>query len=645
MDISMSAIVAQFQTFKRRPLPVGPRPSNNGRRPLGEILLASGALRPDHLARAIALQTRQNLRLGDILLAHDWITEGDLLDALCVQFGTDPIDLETQSPDPRLLDRIGIEACLRQGILPIKRIGGGVVIATCRPDQFDKLCLPDSFGRPIMAICSESALHRAILNLRDRHLIERAETRVPDEMASRYWYKNRPRFILTTALVMLAALGVARPLLTFNLLALWALVSLAFWTALKLATLCTKPQEHDLSPPAGPAQKLPVVSVLVPLFREEDIAQRLVARLGRLNYPKELLDVCLITEEEDADTRDRLIAARLPHWMRVITVPGGSLKTKPRAMNYTLDFCKGSIIGIYDAEDAPDPDQIHKVVRIFNTAPENVACLQGALDFYNTSRNWMSRCFTVEYATWFRVLLPGISQLGLVVPLGGTTLFFRRKPLEEIGAWDAHNVTEDADLGVRLARAGYRTELVDTVTGEEANCRMVPWIKQRSRWVKGFMMTYAVHMRDPMRLWRELGPRRFLGFQILFAGSLSQSLLAPLMWSFWVVPFGIAHPVVTGMSTLQFIAMCALFALCEGLNIATGVIGLKRAGKSADRWWVPTLYAYHPMASFAAYKALYEMVTCPFYWDKTQHGIADDMDHDPHGPDTIPGPAGLRLVH
>jgi cellulose synthase/poly-beta-1,6-N-acetylglucosamine synthase-like glycosyltransferase len=250
------------------------------------------------------------------------------------------------------------------------------------------------------------------------------------------------------------------------------------------------------------------------------------------------------------------------------------------------------------------------------------------LDYYNPRTNWLSRCFTIEYAGWFRLILPGIARLGLVVPLGGTTLFFRRDILDRLGGWDAHNVTEDADLGLRLARHGYRTELIDTVTGEEANCRALPWIKQRSRWIKGYMMTWAVHMRSPALLWRQLGPRGFVGVQILFFGSFAQTLLAPLLWSFMLVPFGLDHPLLAVLPPAAVWAMIAIFLLSEAVNLAVGIIGLRRTRHRLSAWWVPTMKLYFPLATVAAYKALVELVTRPFYWDKTSHGLFDHA-HDP----------------
>jgi len=372
-----------------------------------------------------------------------------------------------------------------------------------------------------------------------------------------------------------------------------------------------------------------VVSILVPLYGECDIAPRLIRRLSRICYPRELLDVLLIAEADDMRTRTALANTALPRWMRQITVPAGTLKTKPRALNFALDFCRGRIIGVYDAEDAPAPDQIHRVVRRFHETGPDLACLQGVLDYYNPHTNWLSRCFTIEYATWFRIVLPGLQRLGLVLPLGGTTLFFRRDTLESLGGWDAHNVTEDADLGIRLARHGYRTEIIDTVTAEEANCRLLPWIRQRSRWLKGYAVTYAVHMRSPRKLLADLGWWRFAGVQILFLGTLSQFVLAPLLWSFWLPVLGFGHP-LDGLAPIGFfLAVGLIFLLSEVFNIAVAMVATSGRRHRRLRPWAFTLHLYYPLAAMAAYKALWETVTRPFYWDKTAHGKFDGDEAPP----------------
>ncbi|MEX0282894.1 MAG: glycosyltransferase [Arenibacterium sp.] len=380
------------------------------------------------------------------------------------------------------------------------------------------------------------------------------------------------------------------------------------------------------APPSGPARyRLPKVSVLVPLYREREIANALVGRLKRLTYPKALLDVVLVLEEEDNVTRNALEQTDLPAWIRLVEVPAaGSLKTKPRAMNYALDFCRGDIIGIWDAEDAPASDQIEKITEAFASAPSDVVALQGILDYYNPRSNWMARCFTIEYATWFRVILPGIARLGLVVPLGGTTVFMKRTALEQLGGWDAHNVTEDADLGMRLCRAGFRTELVDTVTYEEANCKPWPWVKQRSRWLKGFLITYLVHMRRPKQLARELGFWRFLSFQAFFLGTLGQFTLAPVMWSYWLLIVGLPHPMAeAGMGALITLAV-GIFLATEALAWLAGLIAVSRSDRRFLIPYIPTLMLYFPLGALAMLKALFELALSPYFWDKTQHGLSSE---------------------
>lgn len=625
----MSPPALRLARSNNAPIPAAGRRVHRLRRPLGDILVEMGTLAPSDLLKALALQSRQSLRLGDILLAHGMVTEADLLAGLAQQYGAQPIDLHAFPPDPRLIDAVGVQRCLKDGILPVRRLGGATIIATARPEHFiaQRRRLPPDFGDPIMALCNERDLHRAVIESRNISLARQAETRVAEPESCRFWYQSGPRNMILSLAAVLLTLCLIAPVLFVAAMTTWAVMAMAASTGLKALAAIAVWREKRRAARQVPLPKpeiasLPVVSVLVPLFREEDIVERLIPRLSRLTYPKELLDICLVTEEDDAITRRMLDQAALPHWMRVITVPRGQLKTKPRALNFALDFCRGTIVGIYDAEDAPAPDQIHRIVRRFHERGPEVACVQGMLDYYNSRANWFARCFTIEYNSWFRLMLPGIAALGLVVPLGGTTLFFRRDVLEQLGGWDAHNVTEDADLGVRLARHGYRTELIDSVTEEEANCRLWPWVKQRSRWLKGYAMTWSTHMRRPGLLWRQLGAWRFFGFQIMFLGTLSQFLLVPFLWSLWLLALGLPHPLTGVLSPLVMQIMAGLFLSAEALNLAIGVAGTALAGKRYLWAWVPTTHFYFPLAALATYKAVFEMVSKPFYWDKTQHGIS-----------------------
>ncbi len=566
--------------------------------------------------------------------------------------GLDLIDPIALPPDRQLIDRFGGIDCLRLGLLPWRRQGGATVILTARcglvSRHMDRLVA--TFGPVRMAWADEARCQSALLTVVGPALAARAETRVAAADSCRNW---NPRRILAWSAALAAALLlmtlIAPAALLLVLLAGTAGV-LALNTVMKMAAAIIVLRTRPRPPAPGhiAPDRLPIVSLLVPLYHEREVAAHLLTRLARLDYPRDRLDICLILEDDDTTTRATIAATTLPDWCQVIVVPRGSLRTKPRALNHALEFARGSILGIYDAEDAPAPDQLQKVVAHFATAAPDVACLQGALDYYNSTSNWLARCFTLEYASWFRVVLPGLLRMGFAIPLGGTTLFLRRDAIVEVGGWDAHNVTEDADLGIRLARHGYRTELIETVTEEEANARLWPWIKQRSRWLKGYGVTWAVHMRDPVRLWGDLGAWRFFGVQMLFLGTLSQFVLAPLLWSFWLIAVGLPHPLTSLVPHGWLLGLGALFLLSEIVGIAVAVLGARCAGKPRLALWAPTLQFYFPLATIAAYKGLSEIITRPFFWDKTLHGVFAPTTPDAavDGPVATapPRPAALRVV-
>ena len=597
---------------------------------LGVALLRSGVVQPDDLVHALSHRGREAGRLPDVLRARGLVVERDLINVTASTWGLRLIDFGETLPDPRLIDAVGTTTCLRHSLVPWRREGDVTIVALSQPEEFRLLrpMLEARLGRVSLGLASARSIEAAILSRRGARLAHAAENRVPDSESCRNWPRLHQSPGLCLGLLATALASIIAPV-AFGLVVLtFACVSLFFIAVLKItaaiAALRLRVPASDNGTSGAPPQ---IVSLIVALYREGDIAARLVRRLARIDYPPDLLDVILAVEAHDHLTRDALAAAELPPWMRVIVVPEGQVKTKPRALNHALTFVRGAIVGVYDAEDAPDPDQIRQVVDHFHRAGPKVACLQGVLDYYNPRTNWLSRCFTIEYASWFRLILPGIARLGLVVPLGGTTLFFRRSVLETLGGWDAHNVTEDADLGVRLARHGYRTEIIATVTEEEANCRALPWVKQRSRWIKGYMMTWAVHMRAPRLLWRQLGPKAFFGFQIMFIGTIAQFLVAPLLWSFILIAFSFDHPLYAFLPSWALFAMVLTFALTEAVNLALGIIAVRRTRHRLSALWVPTMTLYFPLATLAAYKALLELVTKPFYWDKTTHGLYDPADH------------------
>ena len=538
-----------------------------------------------------------------------------------------PVDPLREPPDPLLLQRLGPAFALRHALLPWRQRNGDIVILTATPAGFDRhsAFLSALYGPRIRPLpCPRPLIEAALLAHAGPGLVRAAEQR-PNAIDS---CRSLDRIGLTSwaavITLCLIVLGVLRPDLAFGLL--FGMTALTFLglTLLKIATaVAALRAPQDTTPPLNRAD-LPTISLLVALYGEAEIAPRLIRRLSALDYPRDRLDVIVLLESSDTATCTAIAGIDLPPWMRVIAVPDGRIRTKPRALNFGLDFTRGSIIGIYDAEDAPASDQLLKVAATFANAPPRLGCLQGMLDFYNPATNWIARCFTLEYAAWFRLFLPGLVRLGLPIPLGGTTLFLRRDAVLEVGAWDAHNVTEDADLGLRLARRGWQTGMLSSVTMEEANCRPVPWIKQRSRWTKGYLMTWLVHMRAPRALLRDLGPRRFAAVQVLIVGSLMQGIATPVFWSLWLVAMGLSHPVLAWMDAQTLTNIAPVLIGVQILDFGLNALAMRRAGHAVPWLWLPLLKPYALLTSFAAAKALVEAVTCPFHWDKTKHGHFDN---------------------
>ncbi len=551
--------------------------------------------------------------------------------------GVQTVDPRLGQADPGLVARLTPQRCLALRVLPWRRVGAATLVlsADLAAARLHLAELEAALGHVRLARAEPAALHAALARDAGRPLARGAERRVPGRWSCRT-LPSRPlaHAALAAAVALLAAL-LAAPLLAVAALTAAAVGCLLLTSALKLVTAAAtlRRDRRDDGAAVIPA-RLPVVSLLVPLYREDRIATRLLQRIEALDYPRDRLDLCLILEDDDAATRGALARADLPPWAQVIEVPEGTLRTKPRALNYALGFAKGSIVGIYDAEDAPAPDHLRRVAEGFARRGPEVACLQGALDFYNPRRNWISRCFTLEYGAWFRVMLPGLERLGLVIPLGGTTLFLRREAIEGAGGWDAHNVTEDADLGLRLARLGLRTEVIGIATMEEANSRAWPWVKQRSRWLKGYAVTWAVHMRDPAALWRDLGPVRFAAVQVQFLCTVLGFALAPLLWSFWLVPLGLPHPLAPLLPPALLVSLSILFLASQVLDLSYAWLGARRSGRPDLAWWAPALNVYFPMATLAVWRALWEVAACPFRWDKTQHGLDEPEEEAPAAPAT-----------
>jgi cellulose synthase/poly-beta-1,6-N-acetylglucosamine synthase-like glycosyltransferase len=367
---------------------------------------------------------------------------------------------------------------------------------------------------------------------------------------------------------------------------------------------------------------LPAYTVLVPAYREPEVIGQLVAELAALDYPADKLQVLVLLEADDPDTLAALRAAAPPSYVRAVLVPAAAPRTKPKACNYGLQLATGELLTIFDAEDRPEPLQLRKAAIAFAALPADVACLQARLSLHNADQNLLTAWFAAEYVTWFRHFLPGLVALGAPIPLGGTSNHVRVRVLREVGAWDPWNVTEDADLGLRLARAGHRVEVLDATTDEEANSDFVNWAKQRSRWYKGYLVTWWVNMRHPRQLRRDLGWRGFVGFTLFVGGTPLLALLNPVFWGLGIVYFvGDVHAVARIFPDPVYYPAMIAWIVGNLAMVYVGVYSLREAAREDLFWQSLIVPAYWVMMALAAIKAAVQLVRTPALWEKTTHGL------------------------
>lgn len=374
---------------------------------------------------------------------------------------------------------------------------------------------------------------------------------------------------------------------------------------------------------SGDDAALPPYTIICALYREASIVRQLVGAIRALDYPAEKLDVKLVLEADDRDTREALLRLSLGPPFDIIIAPPIGPRTKPKALNVALPLARGTYTVVYDAEDKPEPDQLRRAIDAFRSGSKKLACVQASLTVDNTADNWLTAMFTANYAGQFDVFLRGLAALQLPFPLGGSSNHFRTAALRKAGAWDPYNVTEDADLGIRLARLGYKTTSIPSSTYEEAPAHFVPWLKQRTRWYKGWMQTWCVHMRHPDRLLRELGLAGVITFQICFAANVMAALIHPffmvgLAYTLYALPAAWANTVMQNAAPIFATSLLSGYTS----TILVELIGLRRRRLLRHAWVLALTPLHWLLLSLAAWRALIQLIYDPQYWEKTEHGLA-----------------------
>ena len=597
---------------------------------LGERLVAENIITQKQLDEALEIQQQSGGQIGEILFRMGACNGLRLHQQLAAQQELPFADLLRQPPEASLLDENSLEEYLGLEVVPWQRdpFTDEVTIATPRADAQVQNWAARYFLRHRFAVTSQRDIHRSLAEcFREvfARLSQEQLLKLFPEQSARATLAFRQRFWLGTVFgIFLAsvyfhpAAALAYTLLITNLL---YLATLGFKTMIFVQGMKDKEtlwQEPEIK---IPDKDLSVYTVLIPLYREVNVLPQMIEAMRKMDYPKQKLDIKLVLEADDALTIAAAKKMQPEGMFEIILVPPSQPRTKPKACNYALRFARGEFVTIYDAEDLPDPQQLRRVVARFRAEPEDVVCVQCRLNYYNRDRNLLTRLFSIEYASWFDFMLPGLEALKLPIPLGGTSNHIARERLMQLGEWDPYNVTEDADLGVRLAVAKYRTLTSYSLTMEEAPSSLWAWMKQRSRWVKGYMQTWLVHMRRPVKLYQKLGSRGFWGFQLFIGGPCFVFLSSPILLSVSLLwGLGLIHPHHPLMPTAIISSLMVL-----GYGVVMHYVFARKVVQESS--W-PKMHAamvvfpfYWILHSLASFRGLWQLITRPHYWDKTEHGV------------------------
>ena len=514
--------------------------------------------------------------------------------------------------DRHLLARRDIATYLRDRQIPARDESGAETLWRFGDDQTATARIRTALEQ----MFSESLVEEARSHLRDTQPAFSAYKRLSQSQAVSFSLIAGASGVL--ALVRPEAAWIAANLVFLGLFAPSILIRLYAFSTFR--TISARSAASRAAPPQN-REVWPFYTILVALYRERLVLPQLTRALSALDYPSERLDIKLILEEDDEETCKALSAIPLPDHFHVLTAPACAPRTKPKALNYGLAFALGEYVAIYDAEDIPDADQLKKAARIFRTTPPEIACLQARLTVYNGSRNWLTRQFDLEYAMHFRAILPALERLGWPLPLGGTSNHFRIRALRQVGGWDPYNVTEDADLGLRLARFGYKSCVIDSDTHEESTANLRDWRRQRARWLKGFMQTLLVLTRDPVRSAKRVGPAKFAGACLFLSGSLISSFAFPLAAGVLTLRLALDSDGAGELSAL-LVANVTAFGLGATSTLALGLRVFAARSDKRKKGRVTTVMtapAYRFYAVTATVLACRDFLLRPHHWRKTPH--------------------------
>jgi cellulose synthase/poly-beta-1,6-N-acetylglucosamine synthase-like glycosyltransferase len=607
-----------------------------GKTNIGTLLVNAGLISRHQLNDALNLAENTGVRTGQALIHRGYVTEKQLYSFLSKQVDMPLFDLTEMELSREAASLLTPEQAWDWGVLPLaadeQNLFLGVIDPVSRQPIENVRQVTDLHIIPVLITENdfENALDKLFQKDYTAQSVSALLTRAPENSAAWVLTKSQKIWmvIILVLLVGLAVWNLKNFLIGINAAFTIIYMMMVVYKFILVSSSVSADLEVPITDDEIEALKdgeLPVYTVLVPVYKEAAVLPSLLQAIENLDYPKIKLDVKVLLEEDDLETIDAFHKTDPPDFIKALIVPTSQPKTKPKACNYGLIHAKGEYLVIFDAEDQPNPDQLKRVVAAFNKSPENVICMQAKLNYFNRQQNALTQLFSSEYSMWFDLFLPGLDAHNVPIPLGGTSNHFKTYALLEAGAWDPHNMTEDADLGIRLYKLGYRTKIVDSTTYEEANSDVNNWVRQRSRWVKGHIQTWLVHMRHPFKLIRDIGLRAFFSFQMVIGGNIFTLIVNPLYWFLTAAWFLFRLEFLSEIfpGPIYFMGAFSLFFgnfAFTYMNTA-GAIGRKyydmvKVTLLSPLYWV--------LMSIAGWRGFLQLITKPHYWEKTIHGLADE---------------------
>ncbi|WP_294181260.1 glycosyltransferase [uncultured Schumannella sp.] len=602
---------------------------------LEQLLLDAGLITKQQVGIARAATARTGAPFDEVLVSLGLVSDRVLRSVLARDWGLPVLDLAVTRRDEDYIRQWSGQKFLAQHWMPVRRNDDGtVVVATSRRvTPARRALIAAEVGAAVeFGAVSQWDLRQFALNVYRAEIADEAANglfrRSPLLSAKTVFSRGQTAGFVLLGLAVAAA-AVFWPVQTAG--ALVTAMSLVFLVgtvfryvvAVRGARFDMVERVTDADVAELRERALPRYTVLVPLYADGHLVDRLVSNLSRLDYPPEKLEVLFLVEEADTATADAIRAARPPANFRVITIPPGEPQTKPRALNVGLFFATGEYLVIFDAQDSPDRDQLKKAVIAFRRGDARLVCVQASLTNFNSSENTLTRLSTLESSSWFDYVLAGLDALDLPMPLGGTSNHFRTAALVELGGWDPHNMTEDADLGIRAKALGHQVGLINSATEDEAITSVAVFVRQRTRWLKGYMQTALLHARRPRELIAKIGLRRFAAFAVLIGGTPLTFLAVIPLWIASVATLLTPSAELAELFPVGLLWMSFLnFVIGNSALVYLAMMGPYKRGQF-DVIFTSLLYPFYVLVlSLAAYRALAQLFTKPHYWEKTQRGVS-----------------------